>query len=104
MTPLLDDARRRKHKTRNELHSVLLVGGLGLITAFCAWLIWSWTGVLVTLVWIAILYALAPRLPPEMIMRMYRARALDVKQGEQILYIVDELARRARLPATPAVY
>jgi len=104
MTPLLDDARRRAHKTRNQLHSVLLVGGLGLLTAFSAWLLWSWTGVLVTLVWIAALYVFAPRLPPQMIMRMYRAQRIDPQHGGQIAYIVDELARRARLPATPALY
>ena len=104
MTPLLDDARRRAHKTRNQLHSVLLVGGLGLLTSFSAWLLWSWTGVLVTLVWIAALYVFAPRLPPQMIMRMYRAQRIDPQHGGQIAYIVDELARRARLPATPALY
>jgi heat shock protein HtpX len=104
MTPLLDDDSRRAHKARNQLHSALLVGGLGLVTAFSAWLLWSWTGVLVALLWIAALYAFAPRLPPEMIMRMYRARAIDPRQGEQIVYIVDQLARRAKLPATPAVY
>ena len=35
---------------------------------------------------------------------MYRARAIDPRQGEQILYIVEELSRRAKLPATPSVY
>jgi heat shock protein HtpX len=104
MTPLLDDTRRREHKARNELQSGLLVGGLGLVVAFSAWLIWSWTGVLVTVLWIAALYVFAPRLPPEMIMRMYRAQRIDPEHGGQISYIVDELARRAQLPATPALY
>jgi len=104
MTPLLDDDQRRAHKARNELHSALLVSGLGLVTAFSAWLLWSWTGALVAFAWIGVLYLLAPRLPPEMIMRMYRARPIDPKQGEQILYIVGELAHRARLPVAPAVY
>ena len=35
-------------------------------------------------------------------MRMYRARPLDPRHGEQIAYIVDELSRRAELPAAPA--
>ena len=104
MTPLLDDNRRREHKARNELHSALLVGGLGLVTAFSAWLLWDWVGVLITLVWLGALYAFAPRLPPEIVMRMYRARRLDPNHGEQIAYIVDELARRAGLQAVPAVY
>jgi heat shock protein HtpX len=104
MTPLPDDASHRAHKTRNQLHSALLVGGLGLVTAFSAWLLWSWTGVLVTLLCIAALYVFAPRLPPEMIMSMYRARPLDASQSGQVLYIVQELSRRAKLPAVPEVY
>jgi heat shock protein HtpX len=104
MMPLLDQNRRREHKVRNQLHSALLVGGLGLVTAFSVWLLWSWTGVLITLLWMAALWAFAPRLPPEIVMRMYRARQLDPRHGEQITYIVNELARRAELKAVPAVY
>ena len=39
-----------------------------------------------------------------MIMSMYRARPIDPSQGGQILYIVEELSRRAKLRATPSVY
>jgi heat shock protein HtpX len=104
VTPPLDDDRRRQHKMRNQLHSALLVGGLGLVTAFSAWLIWSWMGVLVAVLWIGALYLFAPRLPPHIVMRMYRARPLDRAHGEQIRYVVDELARRAGLPAAPEVF
>lgn len=104
MMPLLDESRRREHKWRNDAHSALLVGGLGLLTGFSVWLIWSWTGVLVALLSIAILWAFAPRLPPEIVMRMYRARPIDPRHGGQIAYIVEELARRAELPAVPATY
>jgi heat shock protein HtpX len=104
VTPLLDEDRRRQHKMRNDLHSGLLVGGLGLVTAFSAWLIWSWPGVLIALAWIGALYLFAPRLPPQIVMRMYRARPLDPGHGGQILYVVDELARRAGLPSAPKVF
>jgi heat shock protein HtpX len=70
MTPLLDENRRREHKARNQLHSALLVGGLALVTAFSAWLLWDWTGVLNMLVSIGAVYAFAPRLPPEIVIRM----------------------------------
>ena len=36
------------------------------------------------LVAIGAVYAFAPRLPPEIVMRMYRARPLDPRHGEQI--------------------
>ena len=104
MTPFLDPASHRAHRARNAVHSALLVGGLGLLTAFSAWLIWGGMGVAVTLVVIGLIYAFAPRLPPEIIMRMYRARQLDPRHGGQIVHIVDALSDRAELPAPPRVY
>jgi heat shock protein HtpX len=104
MTPFLDPGALRLHKARNTLHSALLVGGLGLLTAFSAWLIWGSMGIAVTLVVIGVIYAFAPRLPPELIMRMYRARELDPERGGQIVHIVDALADRAELPSAPRVY
>ena len=104
MTPFLDANSQRAHKARNTLHSALLVGGLGLLTGFSAWLIWGGMGVAVTLVAIGVIYAFAPRLPPEVLMSMYRARPLDPRNGGSILHIVDVLSDRAELPAPPSVY
>ena len=104
MTPFLDANSQRAHKARNTLHSALLVGGLGLLTGFSAWLIWGGMGVAVTLVAIGVIYAFAPRLPPEVLMGMYRARPLDPRNGASILHIVDVLGDRAELPAPPSVY
>jgi len=104
VTPFLEAKERAQHKARNVLQSVVLIGGLGLITAFSAWLLWGTTGVVLTLLWLGALYAFAPRLPPEFIMRMYRARRLDPRHGGQITHMVDVLADRAELPAAPQVY
>jgi heat shock protein HtpX len=104
MTPFLDPTAQRAHKARNTLHSALMVGGLGLLAGFSAWLMWGPMGVAVTLVTIGVVYAFAPRLPPEMIMRFYRARQLDSRHGGQIVHIVDVLSDRAELPAAPRVY
>jgi heat shock protein HtpX len=104
MTPFLDASSQRAHKARNTLHSALLVGGLGLLTGFSAWLIWGGMGVAVTLVAIGVIYAFAPRLPPEVLMGLYRARPLDPRNGASILHIVDVLGDRAELPAPPSVH
>jgi heat shock protein HtpX len=104
MTPFLDPKALRAHKARNALHSALLVGGLGLLTGVCAWLIWGGMGVAATLVAMGVIYAFAPRLPPELTMRFYRARRIDPRNGAQVLHIVDALADRAELPAAPRVY
>ncbi len=102
--PGLNETQRRAHKSRNDLHTAVLVAGLGLLTTFCAWLLWSWTGVVLTIAWLGILYALAPRLPPGVVMRLYRARPLDPQHGGQIVHIVGELARRAGLATAPRLY
>jgi heat shock protein HtpX len=104
MTPFLDPKTLRAHKLRNTLHSVLLVGGLGLVTGFCAWLVWGGMGVAVTLAAVGLIFAFAPRLPPELLMRFYRARGVDPHQGSQILRIVDALSDRAELVQAPRVY
>lgn len=104
MTPFLDPERHRAHKARNTLQSGVLVGGLGLLTGVSAWLLWGGMGVAVTLVAIGLIYAFAPRLPPEVIMTIYRARKLDPRSGSAIIHIVDTLSDRAELPAPPRVY
>ena len=104
MKPFLDEARRQAHKAKNDLHSALLVAGLGLLTGFSAWLLWGGIGVAVTLIAIGVLYAFAPRLPPEVVMRLYRGREIDPHHGSQITHIVDVLADRAELPTPPRVY
>jgi heat shock protein HtpX len=104
MTPFLDPKTHRAHRARNTLHSAVLVGGLGLLTGFSAWLIMGGMGVAITLVALGFIYAFAPRLPPELMMRFYRARRLDPRHGSRILHIVDVLSDRAELPAAPRVH
>jgi heat shock protein HtpX len=104
MTPLLDDESRRAHKASNELQSALLVGGLGLVTAFSVWLLWGAMGVALTLVAVGLVYAFAPRLPPEIVMRVFRARPLDPGHGDQVLDVLQQLAGRAGLSNQPKLY
>jgi heat shock protein HtpX len=101
---MLDRRQRLAHKARNALQSLVLVGGIGLLTGFCAWLLWGTGGLVLTAIVIALLYVFAPRVPPEVVMRMYRASKLDPRSGAQIIGIVTELSRRAGLPAVPDVY
>ena len=90
--------------TRNDVHALILLGGLGLLTAFSGWLLWSWAGVLAALLSIAAIAHFAPRLPPEAVMRLYRAKPIDKTHGAQIVQVVEVLSARAGLAAAPAVY
>lgn len=99
-----DDVRHQQQQRRNLLQTVALVGGIGLVMAASCWLLWGWPGVIVAVGGIAGMFYLAPRVPPELVMRMYRAAPMDARNGLQILRAVGELARRAELPAPPRIY
>jgi heat shock protein HtpX len=90
--------------SRNILHSVVLVGGIGLITALCAYTLWGRSGVVTTFVAIVILLLISPRIAPEMIIRMYGGRRVTPYAGAPLLRAVEELARRAGLPTVPKLY
>jgi heat shock protein HtpX len=88
---------------RNLTHSVVLIGGIGLITAICAYTLWGRPGVVWTFALILVLLLVSPRIAPEVIIRMYGAQRVGVF-GDSLLRTVEELARRAGLPVVPKVY
>ena len=104
MVPLLDEETRRAHKRQNVLQSVLLFAGIGGVLVLATWLIWGAAGALVSTLTLVVIYALGPRVPPEGVMRLYRAQPVTPRQGGQLTSIVDVLAQRAGLPRRPALY
>lgn len=100
----LDEKARRAHKRRNILHSVLLLAGLGAVLAVSAVLMWGWSGILWAGVSIGLLLIIAPRVPPEIVMRMYRAREVDPRRGGDVIAVLAELSRRAELPRMPRLF
>ena len=95
---------RTAANTRNVLQSVILIGGIGAIMALCAYVLWGPTGVVWGFILIGGLLLISPRIAPDIIMRMYGARRIGPEQGAAVLRIVDELAKRAGLPAPPRLY
>ncbi len=104
MGPFLDEQRRREHKRRNLIHSVALIAGMAVLMGVCAYLLWSWVGVLWSYLTVGTVILIGPRIPPEAVMRLYRARPVDPRHGGQIHRIVEVLANRAELPARPRLY
>jgi heat shock protein HtpX len=90
--------------SRNILHSVILVGGIGFITALCAYTLWGRDGVVTTCIAIVVLLLVSPRIAPEIILRMYGGRRVTPYAGGSLLRAVEELARRAGLPSAPKLY
>ena len=88
----------------NIVHSVVLVGGIGVIMSVSAWLLFGNAGVVWAFVLIAVLLLISPRIAPEIIVRMYGARRVHPEHGAPVLRVMEELSRRADLPAVPHLY
>jgi heat shock protein HtpX len=103
-TSRLNRAEQRRHKLRNIVQSVLLLGGMLLLLSACTWLVFGVEG----LVWSAIGWAIAllvtPRVSPRLVLEMYRARPISPRDLPVVYENLRELARRAGLPRSPALY
>lgn len=104
MHSLLDVETQRAHRTQNALHSLLLLSGLGAIVIVCSLLLFGWAGLGWAAIMIGLMIVLLPRIPPEAIMRAYRARPLDPRQGDPLAELLVVLAERAALQAVPKLY
>jgi heat shock protein HtpX len=100
----LDPQALSVHRRQNALHTALLFLALAALVGISAFLVFGLSG----LAWVAVLLGLAllmmPSIPPEMMMRMYRARRVDPRHDDQLSELLDVLVERAGLPARPALY
>lgn len=104
MSPFLDPAAQRAHRRRNLVQSVALLTGLGAIVAAATLALWGPVGAVASALAIAAVYLLAPRVPPETVMRLYGAEPLPPGRAGSLSRIMDELARRAELATPPRLY
>jgi heat shock protein HtpX len=88
----------------NVVQSLILVGGIGLITALCAYTLWGQSGVIWTFVLVVALLLISPRIAPDIILRLYGGQRVTSAGGGRLLQAVAELARRAELPTVPKLY
>ncbi len=100
----IENKARTAARLRNVLHSVVLIGGIGIIMALCAGLLLGRSGAIWAFVLIGVLLIMSPQIAPELLMRLYGARRIGPAEGGPVLQIVSELAKRAELPAMPSVY
>jgi heat shock protein HtpX len=100
----LDEHARRAASARNAVHSAALVAGIGVIMGLCAYILWDGRGVLWTFAAVLALLFIGPRIAPEVVMRMFKARPLPFDRNPELFQMVERLAERASLPATPRIY
>ena len=101
---MLDPATERAHKRNNLSQTIALLVGIGSLLGLPAALLFGWFGVYAAVTAVVFLLACSVRVPPGVIMRMYKARRAEQVGGEQLVQITAELAKRANLAKLPTVY
>lgn len=102
--PTISFFKHKQHATLNMIHTWLLVGGSLMLLAVCAWVFFGTTGIIYAGIFGGISLFMASRVSPRIVLRMYKAKAVDrghFPQGHQLL---DQLMERAGLEHRPGLY
>lgn len=92
------------HDLRNRLHTMLLLLSMMLLLVILGWLIGGRGGILWAIILGGISLLLGQQASPQLILRMYRARALHPQEAPQLYQIMQALADRANLSYVPTLY
>lgn len=93
-----------EQRSRNLTHTVILIAGLGVVVLASSMLLLGWIGTAVAVASVAAMMVLAPRVPPEFALRLYRAQPIDPALAGRLDDVMAELSRRAGLPFRPRLY
>ena len=100
----LDEAERRRHKVRNVVHSILLLGGIIVLLGLCGWVLFGPDGLIGMALGAALAFAFSPQISPQLVLRMYRAREVGPRDLPEVLQVLATLAARAGLERVPRLY
>lgn len=94
----------RPRQLRNWLHSIALIGGMGVLLIAIGWLIGGAAGLLSGGLLLVFFVIVSPHASPALILKMYRARRLYVKEAPGLIAVIHALAQAAHLPRQPNIY
>ncbi len=100
----IDHRNERLQQNRNLIDTVVLVASMTVLTAAAAYLILGWPGLLAAVLGVGLLAFAAPSIPPRYVMRLYRAKPMDRRNGREFYVILNELAARAGMRSLPSLY
>ena len=100
----LDTAARRRHRLRNLLQSLLLLGGMVGLFTLCAWVLFGGAAALWALGGWLLALLMAPRASPRMVLRLYGASPLTRRSFPQGFAILERLTGRAGLRHMPSFW
>lgn len=91
-------------KIRNFIQFLLLLLGIGTLTALAGWFIAGLSGMLWAFaLWIISVFIL-PKVSPRSVLRLYNAYKIYPEEIPRVYEILETLSRKSNLPATPEIY
>ncbi len=93
-----------RHALINQLQTLVLLLLMGGYLALLGWFFWGTDGAVWMVLAGVLLALLPPSASPRLIMRLHRGRLLAPHEAPELYQMLTELARRADLPALPALY
>ncbi|MEJ2620918.1 MAG: zinc metalloprotease HtpX [Candidatus Thiodiazotropha sp.] len=100
----MNSTRITKHKVRNFIQTLLLLGGMSMLLALCVELLFGHALWLWVFIGAAVIIFSLPDMSPRWLLRLYQAQPIHPNQAPQLCMIAEELSRRAELDFTPALY
>jgi heat shock protein HtpX len=101
---ILDPEVREAHRRQNSIQTFALLGGIALLLAVPVALIWGPVGLAFVAGLVGVTFLGARQVPPELIMRAYRARRVTADAAPGLINILDVLSERAALKERPALF
>jgi heat shock protein HtpX len=92
------------HRVRNLVHSVALIGAMGLLVGTIGWLLAGPAGAALAALMPVFSLLLNPAVSPAFVLRMHGARRLGPDQAPGLARVMEILAARAGLARVPALY
>ena len=100
----LDQKALEQHQRRNLNQSLLLLSAMGLMLSAATYLIWGWAGVAATLITLLAISLFGRHVPPEAVMKLYRAERIAPDRDNQLNALLNVLTYRAGLRNRPDLY
>ena len=100
----MDKTLWREHRGANTVQTLLLLAAMCLLLGVLGWTVGGVIGASFALALGIALAAMSGRMGPGLVLAMYKAQPISAQQAPGLLRLVEELARRAELPAVPRLH
>ncbi|NMD09424.1 MAG: M48 family metalloprotease [Phyllobacteriaceae bacterium] len=95
---------QRSHNLRNTIHTVLLIGGTGLLMGVMAYAVLGTIGLIGATIFGAVGLASLSRVSPKMVLNLYKARPFSDNEMPELQQLMRNLAKKADLTVVPQLH